>query len=85
MSKKEPPFLSVSQTNHTSEVLDNIFSSLMRYEEGRADVGDLGNFIGMAIGNLPKEEINDFKRGINHGISLKDGTHPFPPPKWPKP
>jgi len=46
------------------------------------DLNDIGNSIGIAIGKYISEEIgfekNDLLAGINHGISLVDGTHNNP-------
>jgi hypothetical protein len=41
----------------------------------QGDSSDLGNEIGVVIGKLSKEEVRDFKFGLDHGISLSDGTH----------
>lgn len=48
--------------------------SSIQYEVG--DVSDLGNEIGIAIGNqLSGENLQAFISGLRHGISLIDGTH----------
>jgi hypothetical protein len=41
------------------------------------DLSDLGNEIGIVIGKyLDKDNtVEDFIRGLRHGISLADGTH----------
>lgn len=44
------------------------------------DLSDLGNEIGVVLGKHIKSsikgyELDDFIRGIKHGISLSDGTH----------
>jgi hypothetical protein len=43
------------------------------------DISDLGNEIGFVLGNvitdLRKGEITDFMHGLQHGISLTNGTH----------
>lgn len=40
------------------------------------DSGDVGNFIGIAIArNLDKDGIRDFLAGLEHGVSLIDGSH----------
>lgn len=41
----------------------------------KGDISDLGNEIGIIIGKYNKENVRDFKFGLNHGISLSDGTH----------
>jgi len=57
---------------HLSSELSNI-----PYENG--DIGDIGNEIGFILGtkfpNLSKEDIKDFIRGFEHGVSLTNGTH----------
>jgi hypothetical protein len=40
------------------------------------DLTDVGNAIGAAIGKLEAESIEDFQTGLEHGISLINGTHP---------
>lgn len=57
-----------------NEIKDKLIDRLFNipYE---GDIGDIGNEIGIVIGELTKEEISEFKHGINHGISLTDGTH----------
>ena len=37
------------------------------------DLSDLGNEIGIVIGN--EKNINEFISGLKHGISLSNGTH----------
>lgn len=48
-------------------------------ETDEGDLSDLGNAIGMAIAQFisdkPGFEKEDFISGIEHGISLKDGSH----------
>ena len=43
----------------------------------KGDLSDIGNEIGIAIGNhLDKDNtVEDFIRGLRHGVSLVDGTH----------
>jgi hypothetical protein len=45
------------------------------YKNG--DISDLGNEVGLAIGEhlSTEEELKDFISGLKHGISLKNGTH----------
>lgn len=42
------------------------------------EIGDVGNDIGQLIYKYlnQKDTINDFIRGLKHGISLMDNTHP---------
>lgn len=39
------------------------------------DFGDLGNVVGTVLGNLSREDLEDFIRGIEHGVSLTNGSH----------
>ena len=45
------------------------------------DLSDLGNEIGIVIGQYTSDEMgyekDDFVAGINHGISISEGTHGF--------
>lgn len=48
------------------------------YENG--DASDIGNEIGIVLGKYLKKdkfgfEKEDFIAGLNHGVSLSDGTH----------
>jgi len=40
------------------------------------DPSDIGNEIGIIIGQHSDEDIDSFKAGIDHGISLSKETHP---------
>lgn len=43
------------------------------------DMADLGNEVGFCLGqviqNLTEDQITDFIHGLQHGISLTNGTH----------
>lgn len=56
--------------------LESIIENL---DENGYNLDDLGNEIGIIIGNYIKDkenfDINDFIDGLKHGISLTDGTH----------
>ena len=54
-----------------------ILNQLKNIEYTHGDVSDIGNEIGMAIGQYlsTEEELNDFITGLKHGISLTNGTH----------
>jgi hypothetical protein len=41
----------------------------------KGDISDVGNEIGIVIGKYNKEDIKSFMFGLNHGISLSNGTH----------
>jgi hypothetical protein len=47
--------------------------------EHTGDISDLGNEIGLRIGsryeNMTQTDINELILGIQHGISLTNGTH----------
>lgn len=49
----------------------------IKYKE--ADISDLGNEIGIIVGNsienMKESQISDFVHGLKHGISLTNGTH----------
>ena len=59
------------------EVLFNIAERVSKVENVVQDISDVGNEIGIAIGKYinNEEDKKDFIRGIEHGISLIDGTH----------
>jgi hypothetical protein len=42
------------------------------------DLSDIGNEIGIVLGKYltTNDELSDFISGVNHGISLSNGTHP---------
>ena len=67
------PFLMMENLNKCkAEIISEL--SKMTY---MGDVGDLGNLIGIVIAKY-FDEYNDketFISGLNHGISLTDGTH----------
>ena len=58
---------------------DDIFKQLTTNKHKIADMDDFGNEIGIAIAKyfLPADgfELLDFIQGIQHGVSLEDGTH----------
>lgn len=51
--------------------------SIINYDNG--DLGDIGNHVGVVIAKYFDGSIGydkeSFNRGLNHGISLIDGTH----------
>lgn len=53
------------------KIINEIKNSLDDLHEG-ADFSDIGNAIGMIIGDL---EPDDFRDGFDHGVSVSDGTH----------
>ena len=82
----------MSKRNTYKEVASKVIGALQKELEKNdkvylkhGDLGDLGNDIGIVIGEFitPDDDENekwgwleeDFKHGIRHGISLIDGTH----------
>jgi len=59
------------------EIIDGLIQSLESIQYSNGDISDVGNEIGIAIGeHLSTEQgLNDFISGLKHGISLKNGTH----------
>ena len=41
----------------------------------KGDISDIGNEIGIVIGKYSEDDTRDFKFGLEHGISLSNGTH----------
>jgi len=56
--------------NRIKTQLDNV-----NYDNG--DVSDVGNEIGIVLGDFitTESELQDFITGIRHGMSLTNGTH----------
>lgn len=60
------------------ELSENVLETRLK----TGDFGDLGNEIGIIIGNMfrsqpmTREEIEDFVVGFEHGVSLTNDTHP---------
>lgn len=69
--------------------MENILDDLIKHLESikntspmnHGDLSDLGNEIGIIIGQYTNEKMgyekDDFVSGIRHGISISDGTHGF--------
>ena len=59
------------------KISSNLVISLANIAYKNGDISDIGNEIGVAIGEhlSTEEELNDFISGLKHGISLKNGTH----------
>lgn len=59
------------------EIIEGLIQSLESIQYSNGDISDVGNEIGIAIGeHLSTEQgLNDFISGLKHGISLKNGTH----------
>ena len=59
------------------DVINSLLNQLRDVNYKNGDISDVGNEIGIAIGeHLSTEEgLNDFITGLKQGISLKNGTH----------
>ena len=59
------------------KIMDKLSISLGNVSYRNGDISDVGNEIGVTIGEYlsTEEELNDFITGLKHGISLKNGTH----------
>jgi hypothetical protein len=67
--------------------MENILDTLIKHLESiknsatinHGDLSDLGNEIGIIIGQYTNDKMgyekDDFVNGIHHGISISDGTH----------
>ena len=60
-----------------THILNRIKTQLDEVNYDNGDISDIGNEIGIAIGEYlsTEEELKDFIHGLKHGISLKNGTH----------
>ena len=58
-------------------ILNRIKTQLDEVNYDNGDVSDVGNEIGIVLGEFitTEEELNDFIHGVRHGISLTNGTH----------
>jgi hypothetical protein len=59
------------------EIIAGLIQSLESIQYSNGDISDVGNEIGIAIGEQlsTEQDLNDFISGLKHGISLKNGTH----------
>jgi hypothetical protein len=59
------------------EIIEGLIQSLESIQYSNGDISDVGNEIGIAIGEQlsTEQDLNDFISGLKHGISLKNGTH----------
>jgi len=62
-----------------NDIANKLASTYPPNFESSQDIGDLGNEIGIVIAkylsNESGNELWDFIAGIEHGVSLEDGTH----------
>ncbi len=58
-------------------ILKQISESLSKVSYDNGDLSDVGNEVGIAIGNYitTEQEFKDFVTGLRHGISLTNGEH----------
>jgi len=58
-------------------ILKQISESLSKVSYENGDLSDVGNEVGIAIGNYvtTEKEFKDFVHGLRHGISLTNGEH----------
>jgi len=54
---------------------ENIIDQLSSMKYQYFDESDIGNEIGIVVGKLTPDEIDNFMHGLRHGISLSNGTH----------
>lgn len=58
------------------QIVNDISESLNMIPYSHGDYSDIGNEIGIAIGEtITDEELEDFIMGLKHGISIANGTH----------
>jgi hypothetical protein len=58
-------------------ILKQISESLSKVSYENGDLSDVGNEVGIAIGNyvVTEQDFKDFVSGLRHGISLTNGEH----------
>jgi len=58
-------------------ILKQISESLSKVSYDNGDLSDVGNEVGIAIGNYitTEQDFKDFVHGRRHGISLTNGEH----------
>jgi hypothetical protein len=63
--------------NNFTHILNRIKTQLDNVNYDNGDVSDVGNEIGIVLGNFitTESELQDFITGIRHGMSLTNGTH----------
>ena len=60
-----------------THILTQISESLSKVSYDNGDLSDVGNEIGIVLGDFihTESELQDFITGLKHGISLTNGTH----------
>jgi hypothetical protein len=63
--------------NNFTQILNRIKTQLDNVNYDNGDVSDVGNEIGIVLGDFihTESELQDFITGLKHGISLTNGTH----------
>jgi hypothetical protein len=58
-------------------ILKQISESLSKVSYDNGDLSDVGNEVGIVLGNYitTEQEFKDFVTGLRHGISLTNGEH----------
>ncbi len=65
------------------KIADKLSEDIKNIQYEKGDLSDLGNEVGISLGEVIKNEsdLEDFIIGLEHGISLVNGTHDFPEKK----
>jgi hypothetical protein len=71
------PFFIFDGMGNFQHILKQISESLSKVSYDNGDLSDVGNEVGIAIGNYitTEKEFKDFIQGLRHGISLTNGEH----------
>ena len=58
-------------------ILKQISESLSKVSYDNGDLSDVGNEVGIVLGNYitTEQDLKDFVHGLRHGISLTNGEH----------
>ncbi len=64
----------MEKLNH---ILNTITEHLSKVQYENGDISDIGNEIGIALGNYitTEQDLKDFIQGLRHGISLTNTEH----------
>ena len=71
------PFFIFKIMDNFQHLLKQISESLSKVPYENGDMSDVGNEIGIVLGNYitNEQEFKDFVTGLRHGISLTNGEH----------
>ena len=69
--------LFICNMDNFTHILNRIKTQLDNVNYDNGDVSDVGNEIGIVLGDFitTESELQDFITGIRHGMSLTNGTH----------